>query len=419
MHPRPAISVFTPSHDPRFLAACCDSLLGQSFTDWEWIVLLNNGARWDPPADDRIRVEVDSSSGASVGALKRRAVELCDGELLVELDHDDLLTPDALDRLMVRYLNRSNRALYYSDCAQIDVWGNGDASMFDVRHGWEYHRQTAAGRDVLVVDALEPTPHNVSNIWYAPNHLRAFPRWAYDQAGGYNASLEVCDDLDLMTRLYRVGPFEHIPRCLYLQRVHPENTQTLRNAKIQAETLRMYDQNIEGNALAWAKRAGLACLDLGGAHNSPPGYTSVDIAAGADIRAEVISHLLVVDESSVGVIRAQDFLEHVSESVWLMNLIHRALAPNGLLLSCTPSTDGRGAFQDPTHVSFWNENSFWYYTRADQQRYVPAITGRFQVSRLVTYFPSQWHHDHDIPYVQANLIALKDEGFRDGGILDW
>ena len=28
----------------------------------------------------------------------------------------------------------------------------------------------------------------------------------------------------------------------------------------------------------------------------------------------------------------------------------------------TPSTDGRGAFQDPTHVSFYNENSFWYFT---------------------------------------------------------
>ncbi len=27
-----------------------------------------------------------------------------------------------------------------------------------------------------------------------------------------------------------------------------------------------------------------------------------------------------------------------------------------------PSTDGRGAFQDPTHVSFWNINSFMYYS---------------------------------------------------------
>ena len=33
-----------------------------------------------------------------------------------------------------------------------------------------------------------------------------------------------------------------------------------------------------------------------------------------------------------------------------------------MLLSLTPSTDGRGAYQDPTHVAFYNENSFWYYT---------------------------------------------------------
>jgi hypothetical protein len=41
------------------------------------------------------------------------------------------------------------------------------------------------------------------------------------------------------------------------------------------------------------------------------------------------------------------------------------------------------------------------------------------VSRLVTYFPSDWHREHDIPYVQANMIAIKPGGVRNGGILHW
>jgi len=47
-----------------------------------------------------------------------------------------------------------------------------------------------------------------------------------------------------------------------------------------------------------------------------------------------------------------------------MRETHRCLSPQGWLLSQTLSTDRRGAFQDPTHVSFWNSNSFWYYTLA-------------------------------------------------------
>jgi len=67
-------------------------------------------------------------------------------------------------------------------------------------------------------------------------------------------------------------------------------------------------------------------------------------------------------------------------------------------------------------VSFFNENSFWYYTDREFARRVPQITCRFQVSRLVTYYPDAWHEQHEVPYVCANLIAVKD-GPRQGGIL--
>lgn len=416
----PKISVFTPSHDPRWLDECYASLAAQTFPDWEWHVLLNNGATWhNPVPDDRVWTD-EADDERSVGALKRDVVNRCDGHLLVELDHDDLLEPDALEIIDGICTANPEASLIYSDTVQINEDGTPNLTTFDPAHGWRYEAADIGGPTPgICAGAMEPTPHNVSYIWYAPNHVRAFPRWAYELAGGYNPSLEVCDDQDLMARLYQVGPFVHYPGVLYRQRVHPANTQKERNALIQSESLRLYDKWIEPNALAWAKREGLAALDLGGAHNSPPGYTSVDMAPGAEIQADVLTYLLGLPESSVGVIRAADFLEHVPVPIHLMNEIHRVLAPNGLLLSCTPSTDGRGAFQDPTHVSFWNENSFWYYTDPELAKYVPAITARFQVSRLVSYFPSDWHQANSIPYVQANLIAVKDGGVRDGGILHW
>ena len=97
---RPRVTVFTPSHRPRFLDDCYRSLVDQTWTDWEWVVALNGGARWRPPCDDvRVRLIVaDELSG--VGAVKQLACSVALGEYLVELDHDDLLAADALEDLL-------------------------------------------------------------------------------------------------------------------------------------------------------------------------------------------------------------------------------------------------------------------------------------------------------------------------------
>jgi SAM-dependent methyltransferase len=110
-------------------------------------------------------------------------------------------------------------------------------------------------------------------------------------------------------------------------------------------------------------------------------------------------------------------MEHIPDKIQLFNEMYRVLAHGGMMLSLTPSTDGRGAWQDPTHVAFYNENAFWYFTDRQYANFVPQIECRFQVSRLVTYFPSEWHEQHQIPYVCANLIAIKD-GPRQGGFLN-
>jgi len=419
---RPRVSVFTPSHRPAYLTEAFASVMAQTFQDWEWIVLLNGGARWSPPeADPRIRIIADDDV-TGVGAAKRRACAEAAGDLLVELDHDDLLASQALQSLVKAREEHPGVALFYSHGAQILADGSRDDSRFDPGSGWVYRDAVVDGRDVQYPVSLAPTPHNVSYIWFGPNHVRAFPRTAYEQAGGYDAARTVLDDQDLMCRLYGLGDFHLIDDCLYLQRMHAANTQrdAETNAFIQSETVALYDRYIEGNALAWAARANLLALDLGAAHNKPDGYLGVDQrpGPGVDIVARFPGRLDLPD-GSAGVIRAVDFLEHVADKVALINEIYRLLAPGGLLLSQTPSTDGRGAFQDPTHVAFYNENSFWYYTEPGYRNFVPEIVARFQSSRLVTTFPTQWHTRHNIPYVTANLIALKDPMPRNGGTCFW
>jgi hypothetical protein len=414
----PQVSVFTPSHRSEFLGDCYASLAAQTFHDWEWIVVLNAGAVWTPPDDDRVHLHRgDALTG--VGAVKRRACELASGEILVECDHDDVLATTALAELVAAFAVHPEVGFVYSNCAQMTRGGGRDDSRFDERHGWQYRAATVDGRDFLQCEALEPTPHNVSYIWYAPNHVRAFRRSTYDAAGGYDAGRDVLDDQELMSRLYQHAEFLHLRSCLYLQRIHGANTQVdpELNPRIQLETVTLYERHVEANALAWAKRRGLLAIDMGAAHRKRSGYLGLDQYAqpGVDIVADVTEGV-PLPGSSVGVIRAVDFLEHIPDKIAIFNEIYRLLAHGGMLISMTPSTDGRGAFQDPTHVAFYNENAFWYFTESQYAKFVPQITCRFQASRVATYFPSDWHRQHDIPYVEANLIAIKD-GSRQGGLL--
>lgn len=149
------------------------------------------------------------------------------------------------------------------------------------------------------------------------------------------------------------------------------------------------------------ERERLLAIDLGGAHNSPPGYVVVDRATGDDALEYLEAH-----KGQVGLIRAVDFLEHIpiGDVVPFMNAAYQALVPAGFFVSSTPSTDGRGAFCDPTHVSFWNQLSFRYYCVEDFRKFVPEISALFHCVGVETSFPSDWHREVNVPYVSAILM---------------
>jgi glycosyltransferase involved in cell wall biosynthesis len=409
------VSVFTPSHDTRYLDAAYESLQEQSFGDWEWIVLLNRKApNWKPPGDDeRVRISRAPAKARGVGALKRAACELASGEILVELDHDDRLSRGCL-AAVVDAFEDPGVVFAYSDFAQINADGSPNFERFDESHGWVYSRGTIDGQEYARCHSLAPTPHNLAYIWYAPNHVRAFRRKTYEEVGGYNAKLEFLDDQELMARLYLAGEFRQIKRCLYFQRVHGENTQRVQriNDAIQEQTILYYLQSIEELTLAWAKRRGLRCVRL----KTPIWIGDEPDEDYDDIVVDPDEPRIDADADSVAAIKSYDVLQRMPRRAAFFNEVYRVLAHAGLIFTQTPSTDGRGAFQDPSHTAFYNENSFMYFTESALHDVIPDLNARFQVSHLRTFYPSEGHEDMDIAYVQANLMAIK-EGPRQGGPL--
>jgi SAM-dependent methyltransferase len=248
-------------------------------------------------------------------------------------------------------------------------------------------------------------------IWYAPDHVRAWRKSVYKKLGGHNPELSICDDHELMIRTYLHTTMHHIPKCLYIYRVTGNNTWLERNEDIQTTTVELFHQYGRQLAERDADLRGLLKVDIGGGLNPFPGYVTVDTREHADHVCDLNDGIPLPD-NSVGVLNASHILEHLHDKTKIMGEIHRVLAHGGWAFIEIPSTEGRGAFQDPTHVSYWNENSFLYYTDKYLGDFIDNDTIRFQEFRKQTYYPNDWMKNLQVLVTTAWLVAAKDDGIR-------
>lgn len=429
------ISVITPTNSLKWLVQAYRSLKRQTFTDWEWIVVLNGDilnnvskarCREEVENDPRVHffpyVQKNEDGTINVGALKKEACQKVSTPYAVEFDHDDELSVDCLEEVFNAF-ETTGAVFVFSDAVR--VHSSGKPEIYGAAYGWEYTEREFHGETVQKYQvAIHPLaiPQNVTRIWYAPDHVRAWRMDAYNRVGGHNPALKVCDDLELICKLYQMscGAFHHIEKVLYRYLIHGDNTWLKNQKLIDDLTWQIHDRFIQDFAVIfWNMKMKMRCLDLGGGINPPPGWEGVDLH-NAPIIANLEEDWPFAD-NSVGALRCQDIIEHIhpNKVVHFMNEAYRVLHHGGLMLIEVPSTDGRGAFQDPSHVSFWNSNSFWYYTKAYMQNYIKHFGAkcRFQVVRMTNYFPSQFHKDHNILYTKAHLAAIK-EGPRLHGIYE-
>jgi SAM-dependent methyltransferase len=382
-------------------------------TEWEWIIVTNNGGRVPVYVahDARVRLvpgpEGNYREHGTIGALKRRAAERASKPIIVELDADDMLTPDALSEVMLAFCDPQVQ-MVYSNSAEFED-GTWKPHEYGAYWGWQAREFCWYGHDLREMVAWKPSAQMMRSVHFAPNHIRAWRQSAYMAVGGHDTTIKTGDDHDLCMRFYityGAKGIRHIDKCLYLYRLHGDNSSVTHNADVLAQSERNYIRHRTGCVIRWAADEGLAMLDLGGRFNAWDGFTTVDLH-DADVNCD-LNGRWAFEDGSVGVIRAAHIFEHLRDPIHTMNEAYRVLAPGGWLLAEVPSTDGRGAFQDPTHVSWWNSNSFWYYTNQNWARFIqPAYTGRFQTARVVTFYPTEFEQLHQIPIVQADLIALK------------
>src|SRR5262249_54797904 len=109
-------------------------------------------------------------------------------------------------------------------------------------------------------------------------------------------------------------------------------------------------------------------LNLGSGQYVLRGFTNVDVVAAQGVEVADLNKPWPWGDSSVDYVRASHIIEHLPDKIFTMNELWRVLKPGAKADIAVPTTEGPGAWQDPTHVSFWNRRSFLYYEAGSPYR---------------------------------------------------
>jgi GT2 family glycosyltransferase len=200
---QPQISIITAAYntDPACLDAAAESVLGQAYPFWHWSIADDGSTHAGTRAaltrlaarDPRITVEPAAANGG-ISAASNLALSRATGEFIALLDHDDVLAPHALYRIVER-LNRLGAPydVLYSDEDKLDARGDRVEPYF--KPDW--------------------SPDLFRSSMYAC-HLLVIRRALVDAVGGFRSGFDYAQDYDLLLRVIeRTDRIAHVPDVLY------------------------------------------------------------------------------------------------------------------------------------------------------------------------------------------------------------
>jgi glycosyltransferase involved in cell wall biosynthesis/LmbE family N-acetylglucosaminyl deacetylase len=221
---QPVISVVMPVYNPplQFLKEAVESVREQGYSNWE--LCISDDASSDPGIrdylsdlanqDKRIKLVLREKNGHIVAA-SNSALILATGEFVALLDHDDVLSKDAL-YWMAEAINRNPLAsVLYSDEDKIGL----DGKRCDPYFKSDWNLELFLSQNMI-------------------SHLGVYRRSLLVEVGGFRPGYEGSQDYDLALRcVLKLLPTQivHIPRVLYHWRISPGSTALSPNEKSYAQ----------------------------------------------------------------------------------------------------------------------------------------------------------------------------------------
>ncbi len=204
---KPLISIIMPVYDTpeTFLREAIDSVINQIYPHWE--LCIADDASPQPyirqlleeyqAQDNRIKVKFRDTNG-HISHSSNSALEIATGDFIALLDHDDLLTPDALYEVVLTIGRYPDADMIYSDEDKIDEQGQLKDPFF--KPDW--------------------CPDSFLSRMYT-GHLGVYRRSLISEINGFRPGFEGSQDYDLVLRVTeKTKNIFHIPKILYHWRIH-------------------------------------------------------------------------------------------------------------------------------------------------------------------------------------------------------
>lgn len=206
----PKVSVIIPTFNRKaYVQEAIDSVLAQTYLDYEVIVVDDGSTDGTEQAlrgryGDRIRYRWQENQGESVA--RNCALEMSSGQYIGLLDSDDLWFPEKLEKQVAVLQRSSDAALVFAQTCLIDSNGR----RMDL---------PPVGHDIQASD-LTLESLCVRNAMGSAASTAMVRRSHFEEAGGYDESIQYGEDWDLWLRLRQLGPFVLIDEPLASMRVH-------------------------------------------------------------------------------------------------------------------------------------------------------------------------------------------------------
>ena len=222
--PDPVVSVVMAVYNgEQFLAEAIDSILNQTFHDFEFIIV-NDGStdqtaeilRRYQHRDARVRVLHQENRG--LVASLNRGCALAGGKYLARMDADDVSLPERLAR-QIAFMDTHHEIAVLGSAAQaMDIRGN-DLGV--------HHPPCSQGylRWRLLFQC--PLAHSSTVI----------RREVFHRVGGYQTSAVHAEDYDLWCRISEVAGIANLPDILLKYRIHNNNISKTQRALQRANSL--------------------------------------------------------------------------------------------------------------------------------------------------------------------------------------
>ncbi|MFK4809719.1 glycosyltransferase [Devosia sp. ZW T5_3] len=231
----PKVSIITPVlNAERFLQAAIDSVLAQTETDWE-LLLIDDGSTDASPeiaaiaaaSDARVRtVSRPANARHGAAAARNAGLALAKGEFVAFLDADDLYEPQKLETELALLDAYLEAAMVYGPTLW---WRDGERPW-----RWVEPMQRQANR-------LHRPPALVSKVilsldWHVPCTCSVLiRRAAIAEIGGFEEQFTLYEDQTLWTKLFLRYPVFIHDHCLsrYRQHEHSVSAEAIRSGQYQ------------------------------------------------------------------------------------------------------------------------------------------------------------------------------------------